>query len=135
MTPELESSIYIYLITAERTTRTNFAGTGVTRRRSTVITKVLAEHLIDRLSINYRFFKYGVRIERKELVEFLHLHLMAVPDDIAKASGTRTSASEPASKAIAHGLFLALDMEYSRQFESQDPFDPASPRYVNRVKA
>lgn len=135
MSDTLESSIYIYLITAERSTRTNFGGTGVGRKRCSVMTKVLAEHLIHKLSINYTFSKDGVRATRDELIEYLHLHLMAVPDDIAKASVTRTSESEAANKAIAHGLAVALDMEYVRLYVSQNYLDRSSPRYIHAQRA
>ena len=134
-TPNLESDIFLYFVTAERTTRSNFAGTGQTRKRSSVVTKIFAEHLISRLSINWTFTKYGVVIDQKELATFLATHLWSVPDDIAKASGTRqTFISEPAAKAISHGLYLALDMEYIRSYESQNYLDQMSPRYVHRAK-
>ncbi|CVI60993.1 hypothetical protein CFBP4996_15415 [Agrobacterium leguminum] len=132
---DLESSIYLKFITTERTIRSNFAGTGQSRKRSISITRVLAEHLVSRLSVNYTFTKSGNLIGKAELIEFVSMHLWAVPDDVAKASGTRnTDISQPAAKAIAHGLFLAIDMEYIRSYESQDFLDPSSPRYVNRPK-
>ncbi|QTG15704.1 hypothetical protein G6M86_20900 [Agrobacterium tumefaciens] len=132
---DLETSIYLKLITAERTIRSNFAGTGQTRKRSPTITKVLAEELVSRLAVNYTFTKAGKVVDKPELVEFIFTRLWAVPDDIAKASGTKNvDVSQPAAKAIAHGLFLALDMEYIRSYESQDFLDPSSPRYINRAK-
>ncbi|MCZ7931061.1 hypothetical protein O9X90_01955 [Agrobacterium leguminum] len=132
---DLESSIYLKLITAERTIRSNFAGTGQTRKRSPTITKVLAEELVSRLSVNYTFTKGGCVITKPELAEFIYTRLWAVPDDIAKASGQRnTDISHSAAKAIAHGLYLALELEYVRSYESQDFLDPSSPRYINRQR-
>ncbi|QCM10008.1 hypothetical protein CFBP6625_06335 [Agrobacterium tumefaciens] len=135
MTDDLESSIYLKLITTERAIRSNFAGTGQSRKRSISITRVLAEQLVSRLSVNYTFTKVGRIVPKAELVEFVAMHLWAVPDEVAKASGQRnTDISQPAAKAIAHGLFLALDLEYIRSYESQDFLDPSSPRYINRAK-
>lgn len=133
VTDNLESSIYLKFITTERTIRSNFAGTGQSRKRSVSITRVLAEELVSRLSVNYTFTKGGNVITKPELTEFIFERLWTVPDDIAKASGTRnTDISQPAAKAIAHGLFLALELKYIRSYESQDFLDPSSPRYVNR---
>lgn len=132
---DLESSIYLKLITTDRPIRSNFAGTGQTRKRSPTLTKVLAEEMVSRLSVNYTFTKGGRIISKPELTEFIYTRLWAVPDDIAKASGTRnTDISQPAAKAIAHGIYLALDMEFIRSYESQDYLDPSSPRYINRAK-
>lgn len=132
---DLESSIFLKLITAERTIRSNFAGTGQRKKRSLTITRVLAEELVARLSVNYTFTKAGRIVPKAELVEFVGMHLWAVPDDVAKASGDRnTDISHTAAKAIAHGLFLALDLEYIRSYESQDFLDPSSPRYINRAR-
>lgn len=132
MTDELESSIYIYFITADRPVRNAFAGTGAQRRRSTVLTRTLAEFLHDKLAINYTWTQYGVTVERRDVVDLINAVLWSIPDDVAKASGNRTSASEGSIKAIANALFLALDMEYVRKYESMNHLDPASPRYINR---
>ncbi|WCJ63823.1 hypothetical protein [Agrobacterium tumefaciens] len=134
-TDELETSIFLKLITAERTIRSNFAGTGQRKRRSITITKVLAEELVDRLAVNFTFTKAGRIVPKAELVEFVGMHLWAIPDDVAKASGDRNSdISHTAAKDIAHGLFLALSLEYIRSYESQDFLDPSSPRYINRAR-
>ncbi|NTB86834.1 hypothetical protein [Agrobacterium tumefaciens] len=136
MADNLETSIYLTFVTAEKTIKSNYAGTGQTRRRSTTITKVLAEIIVDRLSTNYTFTRRGTKVDKTELIEFVAMHLWAVPDDVAKASGSKLQdIKEQAAKAITHGLFLALDMEYIRSYESQDFLDPSSPRYINRAKA
>jgi|GEM_PF-4263719 len=135
MADTLESTLFIYFTTSEKGILNAFAGTGQTRRRSSVLTGVLAEHIYDKLAINYQWTKHGIEVPKKEVVDFIANVLWSVPDDVAKLSGTRTAGAEGAKKAITHGLFLALDMEYTRVYESQDPFDPLSPRYVNRAKA
>ncbi|SCX19744.1 hypothetical protein [Agrobacterium rosae] len=134
MADELETMIHIYFTTADKGVRNAFAGTGQSRKRSTVITRVLAERLFDKLAINYTWMKYGVEVPKQEVINFINDVLWAVPDDIAKLSGNRTVGSEAATKSITHGLFLAMQLEYNRKFESQDPWDPASPRYIHREK-
>ncbi len=135
MADTLESTLFIYFTTSEKGILNAFAGTGQTRRRSSVLTGVLAEHLYDKLAINYQWTKHGTEVPKKEVVDFIANVLWSVPDDVAKLSGTRTTGAEGARKAITHGLFLALDMEYTRVYTNRNYLDPESPNYRHRAKA
>ncbi|MCI9864868.1 hypothetical protein RHIZ_02795 [Rhizobium skierniewicense] len=107
------------------TFRRGFSGTGVERKRDVVATVEVAQRLAKHINWVHKFYEGDRRVEVADLADFLFEHLMAVPDDVAKAATSKRPGEEEASEQfIFNALIDALLANWTVKYEPSTPSLP-----------
>ena len=121
----LHKALSIRLTVATASIRSNWAGTGQTRKRSLTLTMVLATEITEGIFKNYWFYENDRRIGKLELIDTLTQLLWAIPDDLAKRAGNKLQEIHgPARDEVALRLEDSLLNLWRMEFISLDPRSP-----------